>query len=160
MFVLLNNFILLCRLRRWVDVPVASGAPLAPRDEAGATVVVRRGLEFLATREPVVADFLGHLWGEAKANRGGLGLVSLFVYFLLPDPSLQARVSLGPTTRHLPSTPLPSRSTISQAMEKWRHSHTTPHQPSVILKCHPARSSHRVGCVIKFGWFCLNLLKL
>ena len=44
----LNDFPL-ARIRWWIDVTVASRAPLAPRDEAGETLVVRRGLEFLAT---------------------------------------------------------------------------------------------------------------
>ena len=57
----LINFLLL-RLRRWLDVPAAPGAPLAPRDEAGAALLVRGGMEFLATREPMVADpFSGQL---------------------------------------------------------------------------------------------------
>ena len=80
--IVLNNFILLCRLRWWVDVPVACGAPLAPRDEAGATVVVRRGLEFLAAREPVVADLLG--LPEEKRRRIVVHVLALVYLFAPP----------------------------------------------------------------------------
>ena len=67
-----------------------------------------------------------------------------------PPPSLQWKSLWGLGPSHPPS-PFPLlRSSISQAMEKMTARSTPVTKRSVILKCHPARSSHRGG-VLNLG---------